>query len=207
MSFNESRISDGIAYGSTGGPRYKTVIITLDSGYQTRDSKWSYPLYAYNVGYGVKTLADMYELQELFHASKGSANGFRFKDFADFKSCAVDQTLSFNDQSIGTGDGATTAFQLSKTYTFGAVSQSRIISKPVSGTTVIAIDGVEQTSGWTIDTTTGIVTFTTAPLSAEVITAGFEFDVPVHFSSDEWSWSWENFESLSANVGLMEVRL
>jgi uncharacterized protein (TIGR02217 family) len=48
----------------------------------------------------------------------------------------------------------------------------------------IAVDGVEQPSGWSVDTTTGIVTFDTAPATGVAVTMGFEFDVPVRFDTD-----------------------
>jgi uncharacterized protein (TIGR02217 family) len=60
----------------------------------------------------------------------------------------------------------------------------RTINKPVAGTVLVAVGGVAQSSGWSVDTTTGIVTFTTAPANGAAVTAGFEFDVPVRFDSD-----------------------
>ena len=101
------------------------------------------------------------------------------------KSCLPSGTLAATDQAIGTGDGATTAFQLVKVYASGSQSWTRTITKPVDGTVKVAIDGTEQTSGWSVDTTTGLVTFTTAPATGAIITAGFEFDVPVRFDTDQ----------------------
>jgi hypothetical protein len=36
----------------------------------------------------------------------------------------------------------------------------------VAGTVKVYLDGVEKTSGWSVDTTTGLVTFSTAPVLA-----------------------------------------
>jgi len=85
---------------------------------------------------------------------------------------------------IGTGDGTTTAFQLVKHYASGAQSWTRAIAKPVAGTMRIALGGVEQLSGWSVDSTTGLVSFSAAPGAGVAITAGFEFDVPVRFDTD-----------------------
>jgi len=41
-----------------------------------------------------------------------------------------------------------------------------------------------QTSGVSIDTATGLVTFTTAPANGVLINADFQFDVPVRFDTD-----------------------
>ena len=62
-------------------------------------------------------------------------------------------------QLIGTGDDAETQFQLVKRYPSGSVVEVRTITKPVAGTVRIYLDGVEQLSGWSVDVTTGIVTF------------------------------------------------
>lgn len=75
--------------------------------------------------------------------------------------------------------------QLTKVYASGAYSWTRTITKPVAGTVKVAKAGVLQTSGFSVDTTTGIVTFTNAPASGVAVTAGFEFDVPVRFDTDE----------------------
>jgi hypothetical protein len=48
----------------------------------------------------------------------------------------------------------------------------------------VYLGGVEQLSGWSVDTTTGLVTFSTAPGLGVEVTADFEFDVPVQFITD-----------------------
>lgn len=47
---------------------------------------------------------------------------------------------------------------------------------------IIALNGTPQASGWSVSTT-GLITFTTAPAAGIAITAGFEFDVPVRFDT------------------------
>ena len=71
----------------------------------------------------------------------------------------------------------------------------------------IAIDGVGQTSGWSVDTTTGIVSFTTASAAGAIITAGFEFDVPVRFDTDtlDVTLDIERLGSITS-IPLIEVR-
>ena len=119
-----------------------------------------------------------------FEARNGRLYGFRFKDWADFKSCLPSQLPSPTDQAIGTGDGSTTQFQLTKRYSSGAQSWTRGITKPVAGTVTIALNGTPQASGWTVSPATGLVTFATAPAAGVALTAGFDFDVPVRFDTD-----------------------
>ncbi|EYD74425.1 GTA protein ORFG12 [Rubellimicrobium mesophilum DSM 19309] len=59
----------------------------------------------------------------------------------------------------------------------------RTITRPVAGTVKVAINGALR-QDWTLDDAIGLVTFTTAPASGAIVTAGFEFDVPVRFDTD-----------------------
>lgn len=208
MSFDEVQFPARISYGSDGGPMRQTHIIQTASGYEVRNTAWEQSLHTYNIRYGLKTYNDLHDVKSFFEARQGPLRGFRYKDWVDFKSCAPQTALSNLDQQIGVGDNTTTAFQLVKNYTSGSRTYSREIKKPVADSVVIAIDGVNQTSGWVVNTATGIVTFNTAPATNAVITAGYEFDVPVRFDSDELS-----FQLTSFNYGelfdiiLVEVRL
>jgi uncharacterized protein (TIGR02217 family) len=119
---------------------------------------------------------------------RGMLYGFRFRDRADFKSCAPDATPGPLDQKLGIGDGAQCAFQLSKTYGAAFAPYARDICKPVAGSVRVAVNGVEKVAGtdFDVDVASGIVTFRNglAPPHDSVVTAGFLFDVPVRFDSD-----------------------
>jgi uncharacterized protein (TIGR02217 family) len=72
----------------------------------------------------------------------------------------------------------------------------------------IGVNGVEQTSGWTVDTTTGIVTFSVAPTNTHPVTAGFEFEVPVRFDTDFLEVDYANFDAGAIpDIPIMEVRV
>jgi uncharacterized protein (TIGR02217 family) len=66
------------------------------------------------------------------------------------------------------------------------VIEVRTITKPVAGTVKVYLDGVEQLWGWSVDTTTGVVTFGTAPAMGVEVTADCEFDVPVRSIPTTW---------------------
>jgi uncharacterized protein (TIGR02217 family) len=208
MSFHEIQFPTAIAFHSSGGPERKTEIVTLGSGFEERNAVWANSRRHYDVGYGVKTLDDLHAVIAFFEARAGRLYGFRFKDFADFRSCAPSGAVTPLDQSIGTGDGTTTQFQLIKTYTSGPSTWVRTINKPVAGTVRVAVAGVEQTSGISIDTTTGLVTFDSAPASAAAITAGFEFDTPVRFDTDSLAINLSHFAAGEIpSIPLVEIRL
>lgn len=207
MTFIETRFPTKIAGGAQGGPMRLTDVIELRSGYAEANSIWQHSLREWDAAYGVKTANDLHSVIEFWEAMNGRHNTFRWKDWSDFKSCAPQSALANTDQTIGTGDGSTLQFQLVKVYAAGSASYSRPIRKPVANTVVVSIDDVNQTSGWVVDTTTGMVTFTTAPSTGEVIKAGYEFDVPVRFNTDKLSTQLEAYHAGIASIGIKEVRV
>jgi uncharacterized protein (TIGR02217 family) len=94
-----------------------------------------------------------------------------------------------------------------KRYASGAQSWTRAIAKPVTGHRAHRARGVEQPSGWSVDTTTGVVTFDAAPGAGVAITAGFEFDVPVRFDTDvlDVTLDLERLGSITS-IPLLELR-
>ncbi|ESQ79551.1 DUF2460 domain-containing protein [Asticcacaulis sp. YBE204] len=201
--FHDVSFPARLAFGSGAGVERRTQITTLASGHEQRISPWAQGRRRYLIGAGVRSLHDAAELLAFFEAREGQLYGFRFKDFADFKSSAVNAAVTATDQVIGTGDGARTVFQLTKAY--GGVT--RAIAKPVADTVKVALDGV-VTTAFSVDHTTGLVTFSAAPAAGVVIRAGFEFDTPVRFDSDRLDLTLEGFDAgRVAAVPLVEIRV
>ena len=199
MAFVEIRFPDDIAYGSSGGPEYSTDVIEMQSGHEQRNANWSQARARFNVAHGVKTQAQLDALIAFFRARKGRAHGFRFKDWTDYKA---------ENENIGTGDGVKTSFALQKTYLSGGAVELRGIKKPVSGSVKIYVGGVLQNSGVSVNTTSGSVTFSSAPPLSAAITASFEFDVPVRFDTDKLSASLDSYGIYSwGEIPLVEVRV
>ena len=209
MSLDDVRLPVRLAFGSTGGVERRTDIVALASGYERRSTPWANGRRRYLIGAGVRSLDEAAELVAFFEARRGRLNGFRFKDFADFKSCAPSGAVGPLDQTIGTGDGTTAQFQLAKLYGSGATAYSRPIAKPVAGRVQVAVAGVELApSGFSADAATGLVTLTAAPAAGQAVSAGFEFDVPVRFDSDRIDVTLEGFEAgRLVAVPLIEVRV
>lgn len=186
MSFHEIRFPTAISFGSTGGVERRTEIISLVNGFEQRNTPWEQSRRRYDAGLGVQSLDDLDAVLSFFEARRGMLNGFRWKDWLDHKSSVPSAAPGPFDQVIGTGDGAQSGFNLAKIYASGTFEFRREITKPVAGSVRIAINGAEMTEGldFTVDTTTGIVTFGVAPAIGTAVTAGFEFDVPVRFDTD-----------------------
>jgi uncharacterized protein (TIGR02217 family) len=207
--FHEVRFPDDISKGSSGGPRRRTDIVTLRSGYEERNAVWADSRREYDAGLGIRDINDMHEVLEFFEARLGRLYGFRWKDWADYKSCAPNRAIARTDQTIGTGDGVTTAFQLKKAYTSGPTTYTRTIKKPVSGTILVEVNGaLVSGANYSLNTETGILTFNVAPSNTHVIKAGFEFDVPVRFTNDHIDVSVEQFNAGAVpQVNVIEVKV
>jgi uncharacterized protein (TIGR02217 family) len=209
-SFHDIRFPVAVSFGATGGPERKTEIVLMSSGREQRNARLFASRRRYDAGTGIRSLADLYDVITFFEARRGSLHGFRFRDPFDMKSGRPDAMPEADDQEIGTGDGITRTFQLRKVYGEGADAYQRSVTRPVAGTVRIAVDGSEKAEGddFAIDLVTGIVTFGEgeAPGAGEVVTAGFEFDVPVRFDVEQLSVSLASFKAGQIpNIPLIEI--
>lgn len=170
-------------FGLVSEPGYDVSVTRVASGRERRNRNWSRPLsrYTVTVGPGPRASDEVQELLEFWHAVGGTAIGFRYKDWADYKSCRIANTPARTDQPLVLVSGS--IYQLTKRYAAGSQTQDREIVKPVSGTILIADAGTlkTETTHYTVDYTTGRVTLLYTPVGA--LTWGGEFDVPVRFDS------------------------
>lgn len=210
-AFHDVLFPLAIGFGSSGGPERRTDVVLLASGHEERNTRWADSRRRYNAGTGVRSLGDLHTLIAFFEERRGKLFGFRWRDRADWKSCGPGDTLDPTDQEIGIGDGETAAFTLVKTY--GGISPyDRAIGKPVAGSVRVAVDGLEQVAGtdFSVGGVTGVVTFLAGHIPGEdaVITAGFEFDVPVRFDTDRLDINLASFEAGDVpNIPIVEIRV
>jgi uncharacterized protein (TIGR02217 family) len=187
-SFHEILFPLDVSLKSAGGPERRTDVVVLGSGAEERNQRWANSRRRYDAGYGVKTFEALAQVIAFFEERRGRLYGFRWRDRLDNSSAAPDAAVTATDQTIGSGDGATATFQLAKTYGASYAPYQRTIAKPVEGSVEVAIAGSTLTEGtdFTVDTTTGVVTFLAGyvPASGVAVTAGFTFDVPVRFDTD-----------------------
>lgn len=210
MAFHDIRFPASLSFGALGGPERRTEIVTLANGHEERNTPWEHSRRRYDAGMGLRSLDDLEALIAFFEARRGPLHAFRWKDWADWKSARPSQATSPVDQRLGFGDGVTTAFQLRKRYASGSAEYYRPIVKPVFGTVTIALADDPKVEGveFAVDHATGIVTFTTAPDIGALVTAGFEFDVPVRFDRDRIAVSVASFNAGEVpDVPVIEVRI
>jgi uncharacterized protein (TIGR02217 family) len=210
MAFHEVRFPANLSFGSVGGPERRTEIVTLANGFEERNSPWAHSRRRYDAGVGLRSPDDVEALIAFFEARRGQLYGFRWKDWADYRSCGAKQTVQPADQDLGFGDGVQNVFPLVKTYRSGDQDYVRPVAKPVAGTVQVALDGLPRIESidWSVDATTGLVTFATPPDPGVIVSAGYEFDVPVRFDTDRIQTSAATFQAGDVpSVPVVELRL
>ncbi|MFY0618153.1 phage distal tail protein, Rcc01695 family [Shimia sp.] len=210
MGFHEIRFPATLSFGSIGGPQRRTEVVTLVNGFEERNTPWAHSRRRYDAGVGMRSLDDVETLISFFEARQGQLHGFRWKDWSDFKSCTASKDISYRDQVIALGDDVTDRFQLMKTYHSGPHSYARPVCKPVEGTVHVGLadDPLRESVDFEVDVTAGVVTFSHPPSLGTEITAGFEFDVPVRFDTDQIQTSVASFKAGDVpNVPVVEVRV
>lgn len=201
--FDEVLLPLAFALGASGGPERRVDIVALGSGHEARNTPWAHGRRRYDIGGAVRTLDQLHELIGFFEARRGKLTGFRFRDFLDWKSCAPSQAPAPGDQPLGEGDGESTQFQLVKAYG----DYLRPIRKPQAGSVRVAADGVELNApDFSVDASTGLVTFAAPPSEGASLSAGFLFDTPVRFDADRLDLSLDAFGAGRAvAVPLIEI--
>ena len=188
MAFLETpSFPESVGEGARGGPVFFTHVFDSNGGLEQRGSNWTRAKHTYDVTLGIRTKADMETVREFFTVIRGRFNSFRFKDWNDF---------TLTSEQIGVGNGST-QFQITKTYTTGTYAHVRKIRKPVASTVQIFVNDVLRTltTDYTLDATTGIITFTFTPTTGHTIKVTGEFEVPVRFDVDAMSASHVGFEA------------
>ena len=151
MAFHEIRFPDNISRGARGGPERRTQVVELASGDEERNASWANSRRRYDVAYGIRRSDDLAAVVAFFEARNGRLFGFRYKDWADYKSCIPSAAPGPSDQLIGTGTGLQTSFPLVKRYTSGGVDYVRAIKKPVVATVLMGInvpEGPQLLTSW-----------------------------------------------------------
>jgi uncharacterized protein (TIGR02217 family) len=212
MNFHEIRFPESISLGATGGPERRTDIVSLGSGFEQRNARWAASRRRFDAGYGVKAVDELHEIIVFFEERRGRLYGFRWKDWSDFKSCPPLAAPSPLDQHLGEGSAQCAAFALRKRYGSAYAPYDRSIAKPVCGTVLVAVDGDIQTEGadYVVDYASGFVTFQAGrtPVTGAAVTAGFEFDTPVRFDTDQLTISLDGYRSgRIPKIPIVELRL
>ena len=203
------------AYSINKKPTFKTLVQTPRSGRETTRLQRILPLWefelraevlrdetqnqvpaAYFDGY-----TDLQQVAGLFAACGGQFGWFYFDDTSD---------NSRSEQGIGTGDGSTVAFRLTRTVTYGPLT----FTEPVGGinlgesiTVFVNGSAVPQLGNWSISSDLLYLVFNSPPANGAVVQISFSYYYLCHFISDDidfeqfmWNrWSAKSIRFRSTN--------
>jgi uncharacterized protein (TIGR02217 family) len=191
-AFDDIRLPMDIERGARFIRQTRTLTTRLANGFAVRNQQWAQRLSQWDIKYALQemtgaTLELGISAVDKFHdARHGSSRTFRFRDWTDYK---------LQDEVIGFADGLKSVFQITQTTTdFANFTASKIITKPSQApgdpAWEVKISGVPfGTEGvdWTINYSTGVLTFTTPPAGTgvEPITVTGFFDKHASFLEDE----------------------
>lgn len=169
----------GFDYGASGGQSWDTQIIAFPSGVTKRNQRRSAAVGQWQLGNREILDSQWAYIQGFMHAMRGRLNSFLFKDWTDYS--ATEQQLVL--------DGSNTT-QLIKTYGLSINPWIRDITKPNASTVVIeelvgsTWVALEAGVDYTLDDSTGVITWDSPPDSGTAIRWSGEFYVPVRFDRD-----------------------
>jgi uncharacterized protein (TIGR02217 family) len=198
-----------------GATRWQTDIQQGVNGTEVRNADWQDALRRFDARFGITRADDQAALEAWHFVCQGAAIGFLIRDEKDYKAtqAALAGARGTSTQGVCSAvSGSTTVFQMEKLYSNGYRSRRRKITRPQSGTVQLYdASNLLVGSGYTIDYTTGKITYSVAP--GYVPTWTGQFYVPARFELDEIPWDLIRYKiSTGAGVGelpeigIVEVR-
>lgn len=201
-SFHNVIWTPALSFGSVSGVQYNTDVVTMNSGFERRNSRWHSGYRRFDLRIGPIRLQEMARIKSFFEARHGRLHGFWFRDWID--NHTGDTEPSPNDEILTPADESRKYFKLFKTNAAGA---KRIVRPELKGFR-LAIDGVEKQEGrdYTVNIQNGAV-YLAQPLGlTEQLTAGFWFYIPVRFDTDFLAIELVSFETAKiASLPLVEL--
>ncbi len=198
FKFHEVRFPEQVSWGSHGGPRFRTQIFMSMQGFEKRNIDWSQPMMEFNVSMGIQTDVQMAQVLTFFNARQGMANGFRYKNWGNYR---VQGATGPGSGIIAVGNGVDKRLPLFKKYGLEQTLMYKRLHKIVLGTVVnVSILGdpqIEKTD-FTIDYNSGEIIFNTPVANGSpVYCDALEFDEAVRFNTDNMQATVDQFNSQS----------
>ena len=151
MFLESPRFPTDLSFQKPGGPGFNVDVQILDSGFEQRNQGWAESRIEFDVGYGVRILNKVENVYEFFESVGGMEHGFRIRDWRSYKSVRVTyagdkgvrDVITPFDQVISVDIPTQDTFQLIKVSRQGPFARRKTIAKPVDGTVMVAIQGIE----------------------------------------------------------------
>lgn len=177
MAFLDERFPIDVNYGATFSHIHSVDVTTTVDGSEFRTLNHPYVRLNYDVTYENCLDEAMDAVADLYDRANGKYRAFRVKDLTDYSTNDHRKTPTALDMPLYRPGASTQIYQLVRWYGEPTDPECarRVIKKPVSGTVKIANDGVEQVEGvdYTVDYSTGLVTFAGGYKAADIWAIGF----------------------------------
>ena len=208
MAFHEVRFPDDISRGARGGPERRTQVVELASGDEERNASWADSRRRYDAAYGIRRADDLAAVIAFFEARNGRLHGFRWKDWGDYQV----------RPAVGAGHADRPGARHRRRHDDGVPAGEALRERRAGLGAADREAGRRHGAGRAAPASRrsragrsmrppAIVTFAAAPAAGVLVTAGFEFDVPVRFDTDrlDVTWDLDRLGSI-ASIPLVEVR-
>jgi uncharacterized protein (TIGR02217 family) len=167
-----------------------------ESGWQQRASVWTRPLIDFNVSFGCGR-TQWETLDNFLAAHKYGTDAFIFRD--PFSNAVTTAT------AFGTGTGSLAVFQLKTITAYSSKTRSWSAKMIVTGTEKIYLNGTLRTTAYTLNTETGVITFSSPlPGNGVALTATFSYDWKVA-CIDQPEYPHDNPSATTISLTLHEV--
>ena len=178
-------------------PTWQTRIQRAVSGRELRLLDYPYPLWqfeltfealgdnlgapaAYSTSIGSLLATDLRTLLGFFMACQGAFATFLYSD-------PTDNTVF--GQQIGIGNGVSTTVQLQRTFGVPGIANFTEPMTAISAVYAVYFNGIRQpATGWSVNLSTGLVTFIAPVASGVEITADFSYWFRCRFMSDAYTF-------------------
>lgn len=180
--------------------KFNNKINISNNGFEQIQSLWEKSKSVFEINKENLNKEELEKIVSFFNIVKGNSIGFRFKDWFDYDA---------KKQILGTYNGKK-VFQLIKNY-FSVSNNgdsflyTKIIRKPISNTVSVYINNV-QINNFLVNYNEGLIDVLYPLNDGDVVSADFQFEIPVRFMNDELKIVVEN-KNLSKieNLELIEV--
>ena len=163
---------------------FSTIVQKSAAGLEVRVGEYSYPVWEWEIPYSwlsaEAAVADWQKLAGFYNAAFGQFSAFLYDDPLD-NATTLPDAGSATPNVIGTGDATTTKFQLGRTLN-GIFEPVYDVNSTISAPSIY-LGATLQSSGYTISST-GLVTFGSAPGSGVQVKADFKYYWRVRFADD-----------------------
>lgn len=193
MAYLNAYLDPCAAYGWQGGPAFKTRIVEMANGRERRNADIDQARHQFDAPFQNIGREAYRAIKQMHLVCRGQLHAFKYRDELDYQA---------DNAIFGTGDSATTEFQLGKTSTVDGISYKRHIYIVNPGA-VVRVNGT--ITGASIDPDRGLVIFGGPPAMGAVLRITCTFALWVRFNQDYLPFSIDNPDFMNGSVSLIEV--